>query len=94
MLEFHQKRRKDEKSAPSEYEFHFVDKSGGVKNIFCRVGMIPGTKKSIASLIDITSLRSAQKASQESEERFRESDRKLTHWDQFYPEGQSRLQKS
>jgi PAS domain S-box-containing protein len=72
MLEFHYKRRKDEKSAPSEYEFHFIDKGGIVKNILCRVSMIPGTKRSIASLIDITSLRLAEKARQESEERFRD----------------------
>ena len=71
MLEFHYERRRDEKSVPFEYEFRFIDKGGEIRNIFCRVGMIPGTKKSIASLINITSLRLAEKARQESEERFR-----------------------
>lgn len=72
MLEFHHKRRKDENIAPSEYEFRFIDKGGSIRDIFCRVGMIPGTKKSIASLIDISSLRHAEKARQESENRCRD----------------------
>jgi len=69
MLEFHQRIRTDEKSAPSEYEFRFIDKGQNEKNIFCRIGRIPGTKKSVASLIDITSLRHAEKALQESEQK-------------------------
>ncbi len=72
MKEYHLNRREDEKSAPSEYEFKFVDKRDRKKYIFCTVGMIPETNKSIASFIDITSLRLAEKAHKESEERFRD----------------------
>jgi len=39
---------------PTEYEFSFIDRKGNVKNIFLKIGMIPNTKKSITSLMDIT----------------------------------------
>ncbi len=39
---------------PTEYEFSFIDRKGEVKNILLKIGMIPNTKKSITSLMDIT----------------------------------------
>ncbi|UCF84302.1 MAG: PAS domain S-box protein, partial [Desulfobacteraceae bacterium] len=40
---------------PTEYEFGFIDKSGNERDMISKVGLISGTKKSIASLLDITS---------------------------------------
>lgn len=60
MKEYHVMRRQNEASAPKGYEFRFFDKQGNMKNIYNRVGMIPGTKKSVAALVDITSLKSAE----------------------------------
>jgi PAS domain S-box-containing protein len=60
MKEYHVKRRQNEALAPKGYEFRFVDKLGNIKNIYNRVGMIPGTKKSVAALVDITSLKRAE----------------------------------
>jgi len=60
MKEYHDKRRKNIESAPTEYEFQFIDKQGNIKDIFLKIGMIPGTKRSVASLIDITFLKQAQ----------------------------------
>ena len=37
-----------------------TDKKGNVKNIFLKIGMIPDTKKSIASFIDITERKQAE----------------------------------
>jgi PAS domain S-box-containing protein len=54
MKEYHLLRRKEKESAPTSYEFSLRDKLGGIKNIWLKVGMIPGTKKSVASLTDIT----------------------------------------
>jgi PAS domain S-box len=45
MKEYHVKRRVDEESSPTEYEFKFVDRYGNIKNILVKVGVIPGTKK-------------------------------------------------
>ena len=54
MKEYHLLRRKEKGSALTSYEFSFRDKLGGIKNIWLKIGMIPGTKKSVASLTDIT----------------------------------------
>jgi PAS domain S-box-containing protein len=54
MKEYHLLRRKEKESALTSYEFSFRDKLGGIKNVWLNIGMIPGTKKSVASLTDIT----------------------------------------
>jgi len=54
MKKYHEKRRKKPDSAPKNYEFKFVDRYKKIKNIFITVDMIPGTDKSVASLLDIT----------------------------------------
>ena len=72
MLEYHVGRRRRSEDIPTEYEFRFVAKGGERKDIFCKIGMIPGTKTSVASWIDITSLRRAEKALQYSEKQFRD----------------------
>ena len=52
--EYHLARRMGDKNVPAEYEAQLIDKNGDVKDIFFRVGMIPETQISIASLINIT----------------------------------------
>ena len=52
--EYHLSRRNGNHNAPSEYETQLINKNGDVKDVFIRVGMIPETQVSIASLIDIT----------------------------------------
>jgi PAS domain S-box-containing protein len=54
MREYHRKRREPGEGAPTQYEFRFVDKGGDIKDILLTVDVIPGTKKSTASLMDIT----------------------------------------
>ena len=48
------KRREDEGAAPTEYELCMVDRHGKIKDISAKITIIPGTKKSVASLRDIT----------------------------------------
>ncbi|MFA6384434.1 MAG: PAS domain-containing sensor histidine kinase, partial [Candidatus Omnitrophota bacterium] len=54
MKEYSRLRRIDPAHAPRNYEFKFVDRTGRVKDVFLTIAMIPNTKKSIASLQDIT----------------------------------------
>lgn len=68
MKEYHRLRRIDPKTAPSKYEARFMDKQGHYRNILIMVEMIPGTKKSVASLLDITELRQAEEALRKSKE--------------------------
>ncbi len=54
MMQHHRDRRIDPKMAPDKYEFRIINRNGDVRDIFLSIAMIPGTKKSIASLLDIT----------------------------------------
>ncbi|HBU69208.1 MAG TPA: hypothetical protein DEE98_02370 [Elusimicrobia bacterium] len=72
MKGFHAARRTDPGSAPRNYETHFVAKNGAVRDTFLTVTMIPGTKRSLVSLIDITERNSTSRALLESEERLKE----------------------
>ena len=72
MKEHHRLRRIDPDAAPKKYEFQFIDKKGDVKDVFLSVNVISGTKKSVASLLDITERKRAKEQLWESEERYRE----------------------
>ncbi len=60
MLCYHYQRRIDPKGAPRSYEACFIDRRGQKKDVFLTVSMIPKTKKSVASLIDVTPFKQAQ----------------------------------
>jgi len=60
MEEYYRKRRESGLDAPREYEFRFVDRQGNVSDISLNIGMIPGTSKSVASLLDITERKRAK----------------------------------
>ncbi len=57
MKRYHYERRKKRGKAPENYEFRFIDRHGNLKHMYITVSMMPGTKQSIASLIDITKLK-------------------------------------
>jgi PAS domain S-box-containing protein len=50
----HQLRRENHETALKQYEFRFVPKDGAIRNILITIDVIPDTKRSIASLLDIT----------------------------------------
>jgi len=60
-LEYHRLRRTDPDSVPKNYEFRLIHKNGEIKTAALNAAMIPGTKKSIISLIDITEQKEAEK---------------------------------
>ncbi|MBN1258594.1 PAS domain S-box protein [Candidatus Peregrinibacteria bacterium] len=71
MGQYHTLRRKAPESAPRDYETRFVNHKGEVRNVHMTVGMIPGTKNSVASLLDITERKRAEELLRFSEERYR-----------------------
>ncbi len=71
MKKYHYARRVDPNSVPRNYEFGFIDRQGNLRNIYISVSMIPGTKKSVVSLLDITELKQVLEALRESENRYR-----------------------
>ena len=68
---YHMGRRSNDSRVPSEYEFELIDKQGQTRNVIIQVGLIPETRQSIASVIDITPLRRMEKELRANESRFR-----------------------
>ena len=71
MIRYHNLRRVDPDSAPKQYETEFITRKGDVKQVIVTVSMIPGTNQSIAFLLDISGIKQAEKATKQSEEKFR-----------------------
>ncbi|HON79134.1 MAG TPA: PAS domain S-box protein [Spirochaetota bacterium] len=66
MKEYHKTRRTVPDDAPWMYEFQYITRDGEVRDVINHVAMIPGTKKSIASLLDITERKRAETALKKS----------------------------
>jgi diguanylate cyclase (GGDEF)-like protein/PAS domain S-box-containing protein len=62
MMEYHNLRRNNPAAVPNRYEHRLVDKHGNIRHIMTNVTIIPGTKKSVASLMDTTDLKRAEEA--------------------------------
>jgi PAS domain S-box-containing protein len=60
------------KDVPTEYEFKLLQKNGTVRIMLINVSMIPDTKKSLVSLMDITDRAKAESDLRESEKRFKD----------------------
>jgi PAS domain S-box-containing protein len=60
MLAQHRLRRVDRTRALTHYEFRFLSRSGEIRDIFLTIDVIPGTTKSVASLLDITERKKAE----------------------------------
>ncbi|WP_319408545.1 sigma 54-interacting transcriptional regulator [uncultured Desulfosarcina sp.] len=60
VIRYHFSRRSGEGAAPPEYECRIIDRNQSVKIIFIKVGMLSETGRSIASIIDITSLKNTE----------------------------------
>ena len=67
MLEHHKRRREKGGNATFNYEFTLLNRNGEHRRVFLTIDLIPGTKKSIASLIDITDRIRAEEALKQSE---------------------------
>lgn len=60
VIEYHFARRSGDRGTPSEYECRIIDRDRSVKTIFIKVGMLGETGRTIASIIDITSLKNTE----------------------------------
>lgn len=80
LREYHRLRRIDPNVAPRSYEFRFVNREGNVKDILATVHAIPETKRSVASLLDITERKYTQEKLQSLSRRLievQEADRRF-----------------
>jgi len=79
MAEYHMLRRENPESAPKKYEFHALHKNGNIKDVLVAVSVIPGTKQSIASFLDITDIKKTESALIKSEKELKEAHENLEH---------------
>ncbi|MCB8964811.1 MAG: PAS domain S-box protein [Bacteroidales bacterium] len=71
MRQYHKTRRVDPDGAPHKYYFRYIRRNGEIRFMVNSVGIIPGSKKSIASLIDITELKNAERTLIENERKLK-----------------------
>ncbi|HBG71581.1 MAG: hypothetical protein A2W93_08065 [Bacteroidetes bacterium GWF2_43_63] len=71
MEEQHMLRRLKNEAALKSYEFRFVDRNGVEKYILLTVDIIPGSKRSVASLLDISEIKNNEITLRESEAKYR-----------------------
>jgi two-component system, cell cycle sensor histidine kinase and response regulator CckA len=66
MVGYHKARRDGSRDVPSEYEFRLLHKDGSIKDAFLTIGLIPGTRQSIVSIIDITGMKNLEREIEKS----------------------------
>lgn len=71
MLGYHQRRQKDPRSAPKNYETRLVDAEGNIHTTQINVDKIPLMDKYVVSVVDITPLKEIQNELAESERKYR-----------------------
>jgi PAS domain S-box-containing protein len=77
MVSLHRGRRVHPDEVVKQYEFRMVTKMGNIRNMLVTVDVIPGTEKSVASLIDITARITAEIALKKKTEELIDAYKKL-----------------
>jgi len=54
MLDYQRRRRIDPQGVPRTYEFQVISRSGEVKDVMLTVTILPGTRQSLAAILDIS----------------------------------------
>ncbi len=70
MKKYHLARRMTKGTAPSSYDFDFYTKTGKRRSVHLEIAMIPGTRQSVASLIDITDRKTAEEELKKAAENY------------------------
>jgi PAS domain S-box-containing protein len=71
LKQYHYQREIDPEAVPKKYELRVVDRYGHIRNVYMTIALIPGTKKRVASILDITPLKEVENALRESEMHYR-----------------------
>jgi len=75
MIQQHRLRRVDPGLVEKKYEFRLVRRDGHIRNVYLTIDIIPGTRKSVASLLDITDRKEAEEKRRELEARLQRSEK-------------------
>lgn len=71
IMGYQQLRKVDPDKAPRSYDLKIVDRLGNVRDVHITIALIPDTRKTIASFIDITEQKKTEAALKESEAKYR-----------------------
>ncbi|PKN18336.1 MAG: hypothetical protein CVU71_12595 [Deltaproteobacteria bacterium HGW-Deltaproteobacteria-6] len=71
MKQYHFRRRETKDPVPNSYEFRLKSGTGEIRDISLTVALVPGTKESVASCMDVTERKRAMEALSQSEEKYR-----------------------
>lgn len=83
MKKYHKLRSNNPASAPKKYEFKFRDSNKEIRDVFATVALIPGTRKRLISLLDITDKKKSRKVLRENKAKLRIAMdmAKLVYWE-------------
>ncbi len=71
MIQYHWARRLGDPAVPSHYESRSIHRTGIIKHVYITIGLVPGTKRTVAAILDITDRKRSENALRESEEKLR-----------------------
>ncbi|OPX70675.1 MAG: sensory histidine kinase AtoS [Methanoregulaceae archaeon PtaB.Bin108] len=101
MLAQHRLRRENRQTALKHYEFRIITRSGDIKTVFLSIDVIPGTKRSVASLLDISDRKRAEDETRASNEQMaaameelKSTEESLQQYIQDLKQSQTALRKS
>jgi len=77
MLDYHRLRRTNPSEAPKSYEFRFVNRQGKVLEVSANFAIIPGSGRSVGSLVDVTGQKDSEKELRKSAAKLESSNREL-----------------
>jgi PAS domain S-box-containing protein len=73
MLKHHQLRREESGKAPRKYEVKLINKEGQIRHVVMDIALIPGTQRSVVSMLDITEHKQAEDALRQTNRELEES---------------------
>jgi len=77
VLGYHRLRRMNPEASPRNYEFRYIDRKGRIRDVYATVALMPGTQKTVLSLLDITDRKRAEEALRTSSEELKSKSHEL-----------------
>lgn len=91
--EFHRLRMIDPQSTPRNYELVFKDKNGELSEVYITVALIPGTSRSVVSILDISELKENERELKRQKELLNNTNKALEHKLKELEEAMSHIKK-